>query len=265
MTRTVATALMLALAAAAAGATVRTGVGKMTVFPDRVIVATTNDLTFTFKADSSALVGQTSLDIARSWTTPQSTDPSGPGFVELRRGSCARATHIVSVVKRRVLIATSCKRGGRYEVVYHATAPSRASSEGYLFLTQTRSKAAGRKAKLRPLGLKKQPIVRVQGGPTTALELVSTIVATSGVPFSVNVRALDRFGNNSTGYAATVALKSTDPTATLPPPYAYGPTDFSQHTFEGVTLRKAGTQRLTATDSNGLKVVSPPITVYARN
>ena len=266
MTKAVATALTLALAAMASGATVRTGVGKMSVFPDRMTVATTGDLTFTFKADTSSLVGQTSLDVSRSWTPPQRTDPSAPGFVELRRGSCARATRIVSIVKLRVLIATSCKRGASYQLVYHAaTAPPRASSEGYLFLTQTRSKAAGRKAKLRPLGLKKQPIVHVRGGPTTALELVAPSVVTSGVPFSVSVRALDRFGNNSTGYVATVTLKSTDSSATLPPPYAYGPTDVSQHTFEGVTLRKAGTQRLTATDSNGLKFVTPPITVNARN
>ena len=63
---------------------------------------------------------------------------------------------------------------------------------------------------------------------------------------------------------ATVTLKSTDPTATLPGPYAFGPSDVSQHTFQGVTLRKAGTQRLTATDSNGLTEQGPPITVYAR-
>ena len=84
------------------------------------------------------------------------------------------------------------------------------------------------------------------------------------MPFSVTVRALDRFGNNSTGYVGTIALKSTDPTATMPAPYAYGPADLSQHTFTGVTLRKAGTQRLTATDSHGLIEQGPPIIVYAR-
>ena len=61
-----------------------------------------------------------------------------------------------------------------------------------------------------------------------------------------------------------MTLKSTDPTATLPAPYVYGPSDLSQHIFQGVTFRKAGTQRLTATDSHGLTITSPPITVYAR-
>ena len=271
MAKAVTTTLALALAATAVAlagspaATVRAGVGKMTVSPNRVTIATTNDFTFSFKADTSALVGQTAIDVARSWTFPQRTNPAGPGYVEVKHGTCASSTHLVSVKSRRILIATSCRLGQRYEVIYHAAAvPGRASSEGYLFLTQTKPKAGGRKAKFRPLGFKKQPVIKVRGGPTTALDIVSTSIATAGVPFAVTVRAVDRFGNNSTGYAATVTLKSTDPTATLPGPYAFGPSDVSQHTFQGVTLRKAGTQRLTATDSKGLTEQGPPITVYAR-
>lgn len=266
MTKTVATALALALATSGGAATVRAGVGKMTVFPNRVTVATTNDFTFSFKADTAALVGQTTLDVSRSWTPPQRTNPSGPGYVEVRHGTCASSTRLVSVKGLRLLMATSCKRGDGYQVIYHgAAAPGRASSEGYLFLTRTKPAAGGRKAKFRPLGFKKQPVIKVRGGPTTALDIVSTSIATAGVPFSVTVRAVDRFGNNSTGYAATVTLKSSDSTATLPAPYAYGPNDLSQHTFQGVTFRKAGKQRLTATDSHGLTITSPPITVYARN
>ena len=264
MTKTLATALALALATSGGAATVRAGVGKMTVTPNRVTVATTNDFTFSFKADTAALVGQTTLDVSRSWTQPQRSSPSAPGYVEVKHGSCAASTRLVSVKGRRLLIATSCKRGNRYDVVYHgAAAPPRAASGGYLFLTQTKPNGV-RKAKFRPLGFKKQPIIRVRGGATTGLEIVSTSVATAGVPFSVTVRAIDRFGNNSTGYAGTVTLKSTDPTATMPPPYAYGPSDVSQHTFQ-VTLRKPGTQRLTATDSTGLVQQSPPITVNARS
>jgi hypothetical protein len=265
MTKTLATAVALALATAGGAATLRAGVGKMTVFPNRVTVATTNDFTFSFKADTSALVGQTTLYIARSWTPPQRSNPSGPGYVEVKQGTCASSTRLVSLKGLRLLIATSCRRGASFQVVYHAaTAPGRASSEGYLFLTRTKPKAGGRKAKFNPLGFKKQPIIKVRGGPTTALDIVSTSIATAGVPFAVTVRAVDRFGNNSTGYTGTVTLKSTDPTATLPGPYAYGPSDLSQHTFQGVTFRKAGTQHLTATDSNGLKEEGPPITVYAR-
>jgi hypothetical protein len=271
MAKTVTTALALAFAAtsvALAGspaATVRAGVGKMTVSPNRVTVATTNDFTFSFKADTSGLVGQTAIDIARSWTFPQRTKPSGPGYVEVKSGTCASSTHLLSVRSRRIVIATSCRRGQVFQVIYHAVAaPGRASSEGYLFLTQTKPTAGGKKAKFRPLGFKKQPIIKTRGGPTTALEIVSTSIATAGVPFSVTVRALDSFGNNSTGYAATLTLKSTDPTATLPGPYTYGPADLSQHTFTGVTLRNPGTQRLTATDSKGLTKQGPAITVYAR-
>ena len=269
MAKALTTALALALAAATVplagspAATVRAGVGKMTVSPNRVAVDTTNDFTFSFKADTSALDGQTTLDIARSWTPPQRSHSTGPGYVEVKHGTCAASTRLLSVKSHRLLIATSCSRGSGYQVIYHAAvAPPRASSEGYLFLTQTK-RNGGLKTKFRPLGLKKQPILRVRGGATTALEIVSTSIATAGVPFGVTVRAIDRFGNNSTGYAATLTLKSTDPTATTPAPYAYVPSDVSQHTFQ-VTLRKAGAQRLTATDSNGLVTVGPAITDYAR-
>jgi hypothetical protein len=75
------------------------------------------------------------------------------------------------------------------------------------------------------------------------------------------VRAVDAFGNNAADYAGTVTLTSTDPKATMPASYAYGPTDVAQHTFTGLVLRTLGTQRLTATDSHGFTVQSGPITV----
>jgi hypothetical protein len=37
--------------------------------------------------------------------------------------------------------------------------------------------------------------------------------------------------------------------------------DGAQHTFAGVVLRTSGTQTITATSSDGLKVTSPPIMV----
>jgi len=88
-----------------------------------------------------------------------------------------------------------------------------------------------------------------------------TSIATVGVPFAATVRAIDQWGNNAADYAGTVTLTSTDPAATLPGPYAYGPKDTAQHTFTGVILRTAGTQYITATDSSGLTIQSGPITV----
>jgi hypothetical protein len=90
-----------------------------------------------------------------------------------------------------------------------------------------------------------------------------TSVATAGVPFAATVRAVDPFGNNAPEYAGTVTLTSSDPLATLPAPYAYAAKDVGQHAFTGIVMRTVGAQTVTATDSHGFTIQSPPITVSA--
>ena len=90
-----------------------------------------------------------------------------------------------------------------------------------------------------------------------------TSVATAGAPFSALVRAVDQFGNNAADYAGTVTFTSSDPSATLPAPYAYAATDAAQHAFTGIVLHALGMQTVTVTDSNGFTIQSPPIAVSA--
>ena len=243
------------------GATSPNGVGRMSVTPAIVSAGTTGTFTFTFTADSSSLRGVTTVDVPRGWTLPQRTSPVAPGYLTLRRGTCASSTRITSIRARRITIATSCARRKTYELLYEkATAPT-ISADGYIFLARTRS-AKGRKATFRPLGRRKQPIVRVRGAAPTALFIGVTSVATAGVPFSVTVRGVDQYGNNAYPYVGrTVKLSSTDSSATLPGPYSFVQTDAAQHIFTGVVLRTAGPQWITATDSSGLKVQSAPIAV----
>jgi len=250
------------LAAGALGASGPNGIGRMTVAPNIATAGSVdNELTFTFIADRSSLRGQTIVDVPRGWTPPQRTDPSAPGYVELKPVRCARSTRITSVAGRRVTITTVCGRRQSYQVLYHRTTVPTIAADGYIFLTQTRSAAAGRKAKFRPLGQQKQPVVKVRGGPPVALFVGATSVATVGTPFGVTVRALDAYGNNANPYSATVGLSSSDPSATLAGPYAYLPADAAQHVFAGTILRTPGTQSITATDSNGLTGQSAPILV----
>jgi len=266
--RTLLTALaallgLLALAGTS-GAVGRVGVGKMTVTPNRVSAGSTgNDLTFTFTADSVALSGRTIVDVPIGWTMPQRANPGGPGYVEVQPTGCLGSTRILAIVGRRLTIATACSRRQLYRLLYHRATAPRISSDGYVFLTQTRPASKSRKVVFRPLGPRKQPVVRVRGAAPAALFMTTTSVATSGTPFNATVRAIDPYGNNAADYAGTVTLTSTDPAATLPSPYAYGPTDVAQHMFTGVILRTAGTQRITATDSNGFSIQSGPITVSA--
>jgi len=246
-------------------ATSPNGIGRMSVSPAIVSAGSTiGELTLTFIADRSALRGVTTVDVPRGWTFPQRANAAAPGHVELKRGTCGGATRISSIRSRRITIATSCARRKSYQLVYgKATAPTIAA-DGYIFLTRTRSASGGRKARLRPLGRLKQPIVRVRGSAPTALFIGVTSVATTGVPFSVTVRGVDRYGNTAYPYVGrTVSLSTTDPHATLPAPYTVVQADAAQHIFTGVVLRTPGPQRITATDSSGLKIESAPITVSA--
>src|SRR5205823_6460887 len=63
------------------------------------------------------------------------------------------------------------------------------------------------------------------------------------------VTALDAFGNVATTYTGSVALTTSDALGTLSPSmYTFTVGDAGVHTFSG-TLRTAGTQSITATDS----------------
>lgn len=255
--------LAVLVLAGSSGAAGRVGVGKMTVSPNRVTAGSTgNELVFTYLADSAPLSGQMLVDVPRGWTPPQITNPSGNGYLELQPTGCGSATRITGISdRRRVAIAVQCPRRHLFRLLYHHASAPLISADGYIFLTQTRHARASKKVLFRPLGPRKQPVVRVRGGPAARLFMTVTSIATVGVPFAATVRAIDRFGNNAADYAGTITLTSTDPAATLPVPYPYGPKDTAQHTFTGVTLRTPGTQRITARDSSGLTVVSGPITV----
>lgn len=252
--------LGLLVLASATGAASRIGVGKMTVTPTRVAAGSTNDFTFVFTADSAALNGTTLFDVPRGWTTPQRTNPTAPGYVELQAGGCVGTT-ISKIAGRRVVIGTHCPRRHLFQLVYHRAAAPLISADGFVFLTQTRRAGAPKKVPFAPLGPTKQPVVKVRGAAQKGLFMTVTSVATAGTAFSATVRAVDQWGNNAPDYLGTVSFTSTDPAATLPAPYAYTSKDVGQHIFTGVVLRTAGTQTITATDSNGFKVTSGPIAV----
>jgi hypothetical protein len=71
---------------------------------------------------------------------------------------------------------------------------------------------------------------------------------TAGVAGSFTVTLKDPYGNFATGYTGTVHFKSSDGKASLPANYTFTAADAGVHTFSA-TLKTAGTQSLTATDT----------------
>jgi hypothetical protein len=64
----------------------------------------------------------------------------------------------------------------------------------------------------------------------------------------VTLTAKDSFGNVATGYRGTIHFSSSDSQAILPADYTFTAVDAGLHTFSA-TLKTAGTQSLTATDT----------------
>jgi hypothetical protein len=246
--------------AAAGGAATRVAPGKMTVTPTRVGAGSTNELTFGFLADTAAVRGTALVDVPRGWSKPQRADPAAPGYVELQALGCP-GTRITGISGRRVVIATKCPKSRSFKLLYHRAAAPLLSADGFVFLTQTRPANAPRRTPYKPLGPRKQAVVKVRGAAVVGLFMTVSSFVTAGQPFNATVRAVDAFGNNAADYAGTVTLTSTDAAATMPAAYPYGPTDVAQHTFTGLVLRTAGTQRVAARDSHGFTVQSGPITV----
>jgi hypothetical protein len=88
-------------------------------------------------------------------------------------------------------------------------------------------------------------------GPAAKLIVSGPASVTAGTAASLTVQAVDAFGNAAAGYAGTISFTSTDPQASLPAKYTFTSSDAGTHVFSGgMTLKTAGNQTVTATDTS---------------
>ena len=96
-------------------------------------------------------------------------------------------------------------------------------------------------------------IVGSLDGTTTAatdkLVLAAPTVETAGRSFSLTVTAQNSSGTTDTGYLGTIHFTSSDVQAGLPASFAFTAADKGSYTF-AVTLKTAGSQSITATDTS---------------
>ncbi len=78
---------------------------------------------------------------------------------------------------------------------------------------------------------------------------VSNATPVAGTAFTLTVTALDASGLPATGYRGTVHFTADDGAATLPDDYTFTAADRGTYTVDGVVLRTAGGQTITATDT----------------
>jgi Uncharacterized conserved protein len=112
--------------------------------------------------------------------------------------------------------------------------------------------------------------IMIEPGVATHLALFAPPSAEAGAPFSLNITALDQYGNTATGYAGIVHFTSTDNAAVLPSDYSFGAGDSGTHTFAAFTLMTNGSQTISAGDiafssifgTSGPIVVNPGTTTH---
>jgi hypothetical protein len=91
-------------------------------------------------------------------------------------------------------------------------------------------------------------VVTVSPAAAASLSFTAPAAVTAGTAVTVTITALDAYGNVATGYSGAVHFASSDGLAALPADYTFGAADQGIHSFS-VTLRTAGSQALTATDT----------------
>lgn len=96
---------------------------------------------------------------------------------------------------------------------------------------------------------------QVSAPAATHFSLTLPTGSTAGAAFSITVTALDASNNVVPSYQGTVHFASSDSAAVLPPNYTFTGSDNGVHVFSGVTLKTAGPQNLTVTDTTTSSLV----------
>src|SRR5205807_1714287 len=92
--------------------------------------------------------------------------------------------------------------------------------------------------------------VTVTAAAASRFTVAAPATGTAGTAFDVTVTAYDPFGNQATGYLGSVHFGSSDPQGVVPANYAFTAGQSGSHVFAGgVTLKTAGTQSVTVTDT----------------
>lgn len=131
----------------------KNGQGGMTVSPTSIYASTTNNFTFSFRAQKSTYNpgSQATLLVPAGWTSPQSNDPSGPGYVTVSPvlgSSTATIAGISGTGSLTITInfSTAQKQGG-FDITYRSgVGPTNGGL--YKFTAQTRQ-AGGQLRELR--------------------------------------------------------------------------------------------------------------------
>jgi len=256
----------------------RLGIGSAQLIgPDQVPVYSYQTWRFVYHAGKAGIAPGGGIRVAMRhlpcWTMPQTTDPSGDGYLTARSTPvrklairCQPTRELSSQYfawQRLVEIRLSDKGldpGESLELTYGDRSRGSAGirvqpfdESCFVFKTYVDAQGNG---KYLPLG--KSPAIEIVAGPAERLSVTVPSDGQAGQRTWCLVRAEDRFGNPAASYRGTVRWRA-EPDAELPPAYTFSSTDRGVHRFESVLLRRPGTYRLSVDDGRRQATGNPMI------
>ena len=204
----------------------RLGVGTARLIgPERVEAYTYHTWRFVYEAGKAGIAGGGAIRIGMRhlpcWTMPQTTDPSGDGYLTARTSPAQQLQIRCQPTKdltgqyfawQQLVEITLPNKGlgpgEKLEIVYgdrtHGSAGIRVQPfDESCFVFKTYVDVLGEGTYLP---LRKSPAIEIMSGPAHRLSIVMPSDATVGQPTWCLLRAEDRFGNPATSYRGTVRL-----------------------------------------------------------
>ena len=109
------------------------------------------------------------------------------------------------------------------------------------------------------------PTVSIVGGPADQLQVITPSRVSAGNPFSILVRALDRWGNPSSSYTETIEFQDpSDEVDNLPGKYTFKCKDGAVKRFSKIKVLKKGIYYITIKDSLAKSAISNPLICYSK-
>ncbi|HYE82792.1 MAG TPA: invasin domain 3-containing protein [Clostridia bacterium] len=132
------------------------------------------------------------------------------------------------------------------EAVYSTT---RSDGTALFIATDTVAEVVAYSAKADGKTVNQTAVINFVPGEAETIIISSAGTQQAGIPFSLTVTVRDNCGNTVTGYTGTVKLTSTDTAAILPGSHTFTAADKGVYRFDGITLKTAGIQSITAVDT----------------
>jgi hypothetical protein len=211
-----------------------------------------------------------STDSDTDWGKPQFQDPEGADYMTVTTSSRKARMSILfdhsggflSHNLRVNVYKHPLKEGEEIIITYGDRSFGSPGSRAQTFAEERRYFRihVDQKGDGRFVEISNPPCIQVVGGPASKLSVIAPSQVVIGTPFSLVIRALDKFGNPSNSYNGVVRLNSNGEIFNLPEKHAFQSDDHGVYRFNDLTSGGPGLIRIAASDEeNMIKGASNPI------